>query len=82
MFYGIEVDPNSTTPNPGRGTGDLTALELGSVANAVAAAVALNATATSENSRKGVIKAGINNKYDLSATNPLSDQIKLEACLH
>lgn len=82
MLYHIDDDPDSTAPNPGGGTGDLTAVGVASVANAAAAAVIASATAISGSSRKGSIKAAISNKPDESPTNPLPDRIQPGVCDH
>ena len=82
MLYHIDDDPDSTAPNPGGVTGDLTAVGVASVANAAAAAVIASATANTGNSRKGSIKTAINNKPDESPTNPLPDRIQPGVCIH
>ena len=82
MLYHIDDDPDSTAPNPGGGTGDLTAVGVASVANAAAAAVIASATAISGSSRKGSFKAAISNKPDESPTNPLPDRIQPGVCDH
>ena len=73
MLYHIDDDPDSTAPNPGGGTGDLTAVGVASAANAAAAAVI--ASATSGLSAKGSFKATAA-KTNASPTDPDPDRVQ------
>ena len=75
MLYHIDDEPDSTVPNPGTGTGDLTAVGVASVANAAASLVVANAS-TERKSSKATIKAG-NASTNESPTTQLPEKVNI-----